>query len=104
MIYTFQCKREDYSIFNHLQQYPLKLKVGHSHEFKLFIIFLYFIVPRDCADVYKSGRHRNGIYTIDPDGEGAIEVYCDQVGKRKALSFVHEIVATGQCIVLLLSN
>ncbi|CAH3043477.1 unnamed protein product [Porites lobata] len=35
-------------------------------------------VPRDCADVYKSGRHRNGIYTIDPDGEGAIEVYCDQ--------------------------
>ena len=50
-----------------------------------FIIFLYFIVPRDCADVYKSGRHRNGIYTIDPDGEEAIEVYCDQVGQRKAL-------------------
>ena len=37
------------------------------------------VVPRDCADVYKSGRHRNGIYTIDPDGEGVMEVFCDQV-------------------------
>ncbi|XP_020601876.1 microfibril-associated glycoprotein 4-like [Orbicella faveolata] len=35
-------------------------------------------VPRDCADVYKSGRHGNGIYTIDPDGEGSMEVFCDQ--------------------------
>ena len=85
MVYTFQCKREDYSIFkNHLV--PLKLKVGHSHEFKPFIIILYCIVPRDCADVYKSGRHRNGIYTIDPDGEGEIEVYCDQVGQKALLS------------------
>ena len=76
MISTFQCKREDYSIFkNHLVH--LKLKV---------IIIRYCIVPRDCADVYKSGRHRNGIYTIDPDGEGAIEVYCDQVGQKALLS------------------
>lgn len=32
--------------------------------------------------MYKSGRHRNGIYTIDPDGpdgEGTMEVFCDQV-------------------------
>ena len=85
MIYTFQCKREIYSIFKkHLV--PLKLKVDHSHEFKPFIIIRYCIVPRDCADVYKSGRHRNGIYTIDPDGEGAIEVYCDQVGQKALLS------------------
>ena len=40
---------------------------------------VFCIVPRDCADVYKSGRHRNGIYTIDPDGEGPMEVFCDQV-------------------------
>ena len=42
-------------------------------------IFLSFVVPRDCADVYNSGRYRNGIYTIDPDGEGSMEVFCDQV-------------------------
>lgn len=35
-------------------------------------------VPRDCADVYKSGRHKSGMYTIDPDGEGTMEVFCDQ--------------------------
>ena len=29
--------------------------------------------------MYKSGRHSSGIYAIDPDGEGAMEVYCDQV-------------------------
>lgn len=37
------------------------------------------LVPRDCADVYKSGRHKSGMYTIDPDGEGTMEVFCDQV-------------------------
>lgn len=42
-------------------------------------IFFPSVVPRDCADVYKSGRHRNGIYSIDPDGEGSMEVFCDQV-------------------------
>lgn len=42
-------------------------------------IFFPSVVPRDCADVYKSGRHRNGIYTIDPDGEGSMGVFCDQV-------------------------
>lgn len=41
--------------------------------------FFSSVVPRDCADVYKSGRHGNGIYTIDPDGEGSMEVFCDQV-------------------------
>lgn len=56
-------------------------------------ICLSCVVPRDCADVYKSGRHRNGIYTIDPDGEGVMEVFCDQVSvvtlnKSCDLSFI----------------
>ena len=46
------------------------------------------VVPRDCVDVYNSGRHRNGIYTIDPDGEGAMEVFCDQVSAH--VTFISE--------------
>ncbi|KAI8511532.1 cell surface pattern recognition receptor signaling pathway [Branchiostoma belcheri] len=30
-----------------------------------------------CDVLYKSGVRRNGVYTIDPDGGGRIEVYCD---------------------------
>ena len=42
-----------------------------------FVVFS--LVARDCADVYRSGRHKSGIYTIEPDGEGEMEVFCDQV-------------------------
>ncbi|XP_058971926.2 angiopoietin-related protein 7-like isoform X2 [Pocillopora verrucosa] len=33
---------------------------------------------RNCAELYKSGRRISGVYTIDPDGSGAFNVYCDQ--------------------------
>ena len=29
-------------------------------------------------DLLISGSVRSGVYTIDPDGEGSISVYCDQ--------------------------
>ncbi|CAH3142167.1 unnamed protein product [Porites lobata] len=32
---------------------------------------------KNCADVYKSGDRISGVYTIDPDGSGAFDVYCD---------------------------
>ncbi|XP_022803130.1 angiopoietin-related protein 7-like [Stylophora pistillata] len=34
--------------------------------------------PKDCAELYKSGQRVSGVYTIDPDGLGAFNVYCDQ--------------------------
>lgn len=55
--------------------------------------FFLSIVPRDCADVYKSGRHRNGIYTIDPDGEGSIEVFCDQVSAAARCFWVASFIS-----------
>nr|XP_058956427.1 angiopoietin-related protein 7-like [Pocillopora verrucosa] len=33
---------------------------------------------KNCAELYKSGRRVSGVYTIDPDGSGAFDVYCDQ--------------------------
>lgn len=35
------------------------------------------LVPRNCAEVYKSGNTTSGIYTIRPDNGEAFEVYCD---------------------------
>ena len=35
------------------------------------------VQPNDCSDIYKSGERRNGVYTIQPDDQGAFQVYCD---------------------------
>ncbi|XP_068735147.1 uncharacterized protein [Montipora capricornis] len=35
-------------------------------------------VRRNCAELYKSGERSSGVYTIDPDGSGAFDVFCDQ--------------------------
>ena len=32
----------------------------------------------NCFDIYKSGERKSGIYTINPDGSGIIDVFCDQ--------------------------
>ena len=34
--------------------------------------------PKDCAELYKSGKTASGVYTIHPDNSTAFEVYCDQ--------------------------
>ncbi|XP_078360506.1 fibrinogen C domain-containing protein 1-like [Oculina patagonica] len=34
--------------------------------------------PKNCADVLKSGKTTSGVYTIDADGSGAFDVFCDQ--------------------------
>ncbi|CAH3167428.1 unnamed protein product, partial [Pocillopora meandrina] len=41
-------------------------------------IFILSTTARNCAELYKSGRRISGVYTIDPDGSGAFNVYCDQ--------------------------
>ncbi|CAH3018812.1 unnamed protein product [Porites evermanni] len=33
---------------------------------------------KNCAELYKSGERANGVYTIDPDGSGPFDVFCDQ--------------------------
>ena len=33
---------------------------------------------KNCAELYKSGERISGVYTIDPDGSGDFDVFCDQ--------------------------
>ena len=42
-------------------------------------LFISFFLPaaKNCAELYKSGQRISGVYTIDPDGLGAFNVYCD---------------------------
>ena len=42
-------------------------------------LFISFFLPavKNCAELYKSGRRISGVYTIDSDGLGAFNVYCD---------------------------
>ena len=38
-----------------------------------------FTVKKNCAEIYKSGHRKSGVYTIDPDGSGvSFDVLCDQ--------------------------
>ena len=37
-----------------------------------------FPVYSSCAELYEAGLRTSGVYTIDPDGAGAFNVYCDQ--------------------------
>ncbi|XP_046861533.1 angiopoietin-related protein 7-like [Xenia sp. Carnegie-2017] len=32
---------------------------------------------KDCADLYKKGAKKNGVYQINPDGQGHFKVFCD---------------------------
>ena len=34
-------------------------------------------INQSCADLYKKGATKDGIYTIDPDGQGKFKVRCD---------------------------
>ena len=42
----------------------------------MFVCF--FPVSKNCADTYKAGERESGVYTINPNGSGIIEVFCDQ--------------------------
>ena len=39
---------------------------------------IFFSISKNCAELYKSGQRISGVYTIDPDGSGAFDVFCDQ--------------------------
>ena len=35
-------------------------------------------VFKNCAELYKSGQKTSGVYTIDPDGAGSFDMFCEQ--------------------------
>ena len=53
----------------------------------IYLVCLPFLVNRNvalpftvksCADFYKSGQRKSGVYKIKPDGLGPFDVFCDQ--------------------------
>ena len=52
-----------------------------SFYFILFYLFIFWlvcsIVSKSCVDTYKPGESNSGVYTINPDGSGIIDVFCD---------------------------
>ena len=41
-------------------------------------MFLFLCTVRSCQQLKTLGANQNGIYKINPDGQGVINVYCDQ--------------------------
>ena len=39
---------------------------------------IFFSIGKNRAELYKSAQRIRGVYTIDPDGSGASDVFCDQ--------------------------
>ncbi|XP_078346733.1 microfibril-associated glycoprotein 4-like isoform X2 [Oculina patagonica] len=35
-------------------------------------------VQKDCAELFKTGKQKSGVYAINPDGSNAFDVFCDQ--------------------------
>ena len=41
-------------------------------------MFVGYVTPRDCSEIYKSGERRDGVYTVDIGRtQRRVEVYCD---------------------------
>ncbi|XP_028391588.1 fibrinogen C domain-containing protein 1-B-like [Dendronephthya gigantea] len=47
------------------------------HKLALKILCPNNVTRKSCADLYKSGENKDGMYTIDPDGLGSFKVRCD---------------------------
>lgn len=41
------------------------------------LLTTFLFLGKSCADLYKSGERKDGLYTIDPDGAGSFQVSCD---------------------------
>ena len=44
----------------------------------LCFLLLFSNFSENCAELFKSGERISGVYTVDPDGSGPFDVFCDQ--------------------------
>ena len=49
-----------------------------TSRFCLFVCLSLTVFTKNCAELYKSGQNVSGVYTINPDGTRAFDVFCDQ--------------------------
>ena len=47
----------------------------------LFLFSIFILAFRNCADIFKSGQNRDGVYVIKPDDQSAFDVIWWKVGK-----------------------
>ena len=60
--------------------FMLKTFLLHSlHHIPIMLLFLSPSgpAPHDCSEWCQKGFSVNGVYEINPDGQGTFEVYCD---------------------------
>ena len=55
-----------------------QIQNGQPKFYQRNSICILFLGYRNCAELYKAGQRKNGVYTINPDNAGAFDVYCDQ--------------------------
>jgi len=46
--------------------------------FRRDCLFFRLAYKNNCAEIYKSGERKDGVYTIKPDNLSAFDVFCDQ--------------------------
>ncbi|PFX28054.1 Ryncolin-4 [Stylophora pistillata] len=71
---SFSC-HEKAQCVNIPGSYSCKCSAGYTGDGKINCTYS---AAKDCGELHKSGRTTSGVYTIDPDGSGAFDVYCDQ--------------------------
>ena len=49
-----------------------------KYLFSFSSLITFFCSTANCAELYKTGNTTDGVYTIDPDGLGSFDVFCDQ--------------------------
>ena len=42
-----------------------------------FFLNRFLLLSSDCSDLFKSGHTQSGVYSVNPDGKGSFNVYCD---------------------------
>ena len=56
-----------------IQSIPCCLLLNIRDKIAFFILAF-----RNCAEIFKSGQKRDGVYVIKPDNQSAFDVFCDQ--------------------------
>ena len=54
------------------------LHIIRDQFFFKFNFFIFILAFRNCAEIFKSGQKRDGVYVIKPDDRSAFDVFCDQ--------------------------
>ena len=61
------------------QGFPFDSKYPSLNVLFIYLSFyIYTVIKKHCAELYKSGIHNSGVYIINPDGLGTFDVFCDQ--------------------------